>query len=144
MSALNLCSKLECLEFSGGIWSKNKVKTLEPISHLPLLNSLKLLNLSIVTNGLKPLVYLPAIKDLECSNQFSTEDFAYLSVKLPHTKCNYFSPYVEISKPVGEKNVMVTGKRKPFLNKSRDSKKLESYVKQFEALRNKYSIDSIS
>ncbi|NKB27910.1 MAG: hypothetical protein GKR99_10285 [Rhodobacteraceae bacterium] len=55
------------------------------------------------------------------SNQFDTSDYAYLSVYLPRAECARFAPYESLLREIGGKDVMVTGKRKPFLN-TRDPK----------------------
>ena len=138
LSTLSQCVDLESFEFSGGMWSKNKTDSLQPISVLPKLDSLRLLNLA-VTDGLKPLASLPSLRELELSNQFLTEEYAYLSVKLDGVHCDYFVPYIELSNPIDDKNVMVIGKRKPFLNKQADAEKLAKYVKQFYGFQKKYA-----
>ena len=91
LSPLSQCIKLESFEFSGGMWKSNKTESLEPISGLPKLSSLRLLNLS-VSSGLKSLASLTSLRELELSNQFPTEEYAYLSVKLDGVHCEYFAP----------------------------------------------------
>ena len=139
LSPLERCLEIECLEYSGGVWKKNKANSLEYISHLPKLKHLRLLNLGIDSNGIKPLASLSGLEELELSNQFPTDDYAYLSVQLEKTNCNYFAPYVEMSSHIDGSDVMVIGSRKPFLNKVNDSEKLAKYVKQFEALREQFT-----
>ena len=144
LSPLEKCLGLECLEYSGGMWKKNNANSLEYISHLPKLKHLRLLNLGVDSHGLKPLANLSVLEELELSNQFPTEDYAYLSVHLKSTECEYFFPYVEMSGDIDGKDVMVIGSRKPFLNKVNDSKKLEKYVKQFDELKAKFTANKAS
>ncbi len=138
LSPLSECIELESFEYSGGMWKKNKTESLEPISKLPKLQSLRLLNLA-VTGGLKPLASLSSLRELELSNQFPTEEYAYLSVMLDCVRCDYFVPYIELPNPIEEKDVMVIGKRKPFLNKQTDAMKLAKYVEQFDGFKRKYA-----
>lgn len=138
LSPLSQCIELESFEYSGGMWKKNKTESLEPISELPKLSNLRLLNL-YVTGGLKSLASLPSLRELELSNQFPTEEYAYLSVMLDRVNCDYFVPYIELPNPIEDKNVMVIGKRKPFLNKQADAVKLAKYVEQFNGFRRKYA-----
>jgi hypothetical protein len=138
LSPLSQCTELESFEYSGGMWKKNKTESLEPISKLKKLSNLRLLNLA-VEGGLKPLASLPSLRELELSNQFPTEEYAYLSVMLDSVRCDYFAPYIELPNPIEEKNVMVIGKRKPFLNKQTDAKKLAKYVEQFDGFKRKYA-----
>ncbi len=102
LTPFSRCVTLESLEFSGGMWKKNKASSLETFSRLPALKSVRLLNLAIGSNGLKPLANLSSLAELELSNQFPTEDYAYLAVKLDGVKCEYFSPYVELPNPIDD------------------------------------------
>ena len=102
------------------------------------------MNLGVDSHGLKPLANLPGLVELELSNQFPTDDYAYLSVKLDKTNCDYFAPYVEMSSLIGDKDVMVIGRRKPLLNKVEDSEKLAKYERQFKALREKFAANKAS
>lgn len=61
-----------------------------------------------------------------------------LSVTLPKTKCDCFKPYIFLSSPIEDKDVMVVGKRKPFLNSKVDVKKLQKYEEQFKAYQQKH------
>ncbi|WP_235824795.1 hypothetical protein [Bacillus salipaludis] len=123
---------------AGGIWNTLNLDTIEPIKHLYNLKILGLTNIKIKNESLEPISHLKGLLELELSNQFPTEEFAMLSVKLPKTKCDYFQAYVKLDEPIDNKDVMVIGKRKPFLNSSIDIKKLQKYEEQFAALQKKY------
>lgn len=57
----------------------------------------------------------------------------------PQTKCDYFHPYVNLGDhPIDGKDIMVIGKRKPFLNSTKDIEKLQRYEKQFKVFQKKY------
>ncbi len=130
LTPLTDLSQLRALEFSGGMWNKNRAQTLEPLSGLRWLEELRMTNLAVQSGGLRPLSALTALKSLTLTNQFETSDYAYLSVHLPRAECARFAPYETMSHNIGGKNIMVTGKRKPFLN-SRDPKdaaRLQKYV----------------
>lgn len=130
---------LTAMEFSGGIWNKNHAISLEPLSRLPALEELHLLNLVLGTGGLRPLALCSKLKTLLVSNQFETEDYAFLSVRLPNTECRMFAPYVRLDEPIEGKDVMVVGKRKPFLSSTLDAKRLARYVRKFEQRRAEFS-----
>ncbi|CAH2713892.1 hypothetical protein BACCIP111895_01046 [Neobacillus rhizosphaerae] len=132
------CRSLEELNLAGGIWTTLNIDTLAPIEHLQKLRILGLSNIKLKDESLEPISHLKGLLELEISNQFPTEDFAMLSVELPHTKCDYFQPYVKLDDPIDGKDVMVIGKRKPFLNSSADIKRIEKYEEQFEAFQRKY------
>ena len=137
LSPVGSCTKLEIFEFSGGIDSKNKAQSLDPISLLKSLRHLSLLNLKIENGGLTPLAKLQDLLELHVSNQFPTEEYALLSVYLQNTKCSHFKSFIEIANPIDGKNVMVIGSRKPFLNLERDKEKIEKYTNEFQVLRKK-------
>ncbi|KON68784.1 hypothetical protein AKG34_08245 [Peribacillus butanolivorans] len=46
--------------------------------------------------------------------------------------------FLRLGSPIGEDDVMVVGKRKPFLNSKVDVKKLQKYEEQFKAYQEKY------
>ncbi|CRK84579.1 leucine-rich repeat domain-containing protein [Neobacillus massiliamazoniensis] len=109
------CSYLEELNLSGGIWNTLIINTLSPIKNLQSLKILGLSNIKLKDESLEPISYLKNLLELELSNQFPTEEFARLSVVLPQTKCEYFQPFVKLNDPIDGKDIMVIGKRKPFL-----------------------------
>jgi hypothetical protein len=130
--------RLRMLEFSGGIWSKNRVSTLAPLADLPLLAELTLTNLAVGTDGLRPLAGCHELRSLTLSNQFPTEDYAFLSVKLPNAHCQMFAPFVKLSRPIGSNDVMIVGKGKPLLCSAQDQERLARYVSEFKALQKKH------
>ncbi|MGN1400949.1 MAG: leucine-rich repeat domain-containing protein [Bacillus sp. (in: firmicutes)] len=129
---------LENLEVSGGIWNSLTIDTLEPIRALTNLTSLSLLNIRVKDESLKALTHLKGLSELSISNQFPTEEYARLSVTLTGTKCDYFQPYVVLDDAIDGKDIMVIGKRKPFLNSHIDKKKLERYIAQFTSFQKKF------
>ena len=130
---------LHVLDFSGGTWTKNRVTTLAPLADLPALAELTLSNLAVGQDGLLPLAGCRALRSLTLSNQFATEDYAFLSVRLPGTACSMFAPFVSLASPINGKDVMVVGKGKPFLCQSKDRQRLERYMSAFKALQSKHA-----
>jgi hypothetical protein len=72
------------------------------------------------------------------SNQFPTEDYAYLAVELPNVICEMFQPYIKLNQKINDLDIMVTGKRKPFLNSKADTDRILKYEKAFEKLKKKF------
>jgi hypothetical protein len=133
---------LSSIEFSGGIWNRNTASSLEPLAQLTSLRDLTLLNLRVESGGLRPLARCRSLETLELSNQFATEDYAYLSVHLPNARCPHFAPYIRLKQPVDGKDIMVVGRRKPFLNSRRDQKRLERYASAFAKLQREAGHDA--
>ena len=84
--------------------------------------------------GLRPLAQCKKLKQLNVAYTFPTEDYAYLSVKMPNTKCDAFQPYVSFIGDSGG-DVLEVGYRKPFLNPKKDAKRLARYVEKFEEMQ---------
>lgn len=139
LSPIGSLQSLRFLDFSGGTWTRNRARTLAPLADLPALEELVLTNLSVERDGLRPLAGCRSLRSLTLSNQFPTEDYAFLSVRLPNTSCELFAPFMVLATPIAGKDVMVTGRGKPFLNQSRDRKRLERHVAAFEALQDKHA-----
>jgi hypothetical protein len=135
---LETLARLRAFECSGGIWTRNDVDSLEPLSGLPL-EDVRLTHLHVAVEGLRPLAQVKTLRRLRLSNQFPTEDYAYLSVHLPDAACDRFAPFMPLDPPLDGKDVMVTGSRKPFLSSQADRAQLRRYVDAFEALRRQYA-----
>lgn len=141
LSPIQDCQEVRHIEFSGGIWNKNTAANLASLASLPELRSLILLNLKLDSGGLRPLAGCKKLEQLTLSNQFPTEDYAYLSVCLPNTQCDMFAPYVPISKPIDGNDVMVVGRRKPFLNSKTDKQRIEKYAATFKMLQEQFAAE---
>jgi Leucine-rich repeat (LRR) protein len=100
LEPLQYCRTLEELRLSGGIWNTLKLDTLEPLKKLTNLRYLSLTNIRVKDESLEPLTHLSKLEELIISNQFPAEEYARLSVALPHTKCDYFRPYVKLNNPI--------------------------------------------
>jgi hypothetical protein len=129
---------LEILILSGGVWNTLKLNSLEPLRFLSDLKYLGLSNIKVLDESLEPISFIKGLQELEISNQFSTEEYARISVNLPNTKCSLFQPYIYLTSPIDDKDVMVVGKRKPFLNSKVDVKRLQKYEEQFKEFQRKF------
>ena len=129
---------LEIFDLSGGESNSLKLSSLEPLRSLSNLKYLGLSNIKVLDESLEPISNIKGLKELAISNQFSTEEYARLSAKLPNTKCNHFQPYIYLMSPIDDKDVMVVGKRKPFLNSKVDVKRLQRYKEQFKAFQKNF------
>lgn len=137
LSSLSALRHLEYLEFSGGMNSMNTAKTLAPLAELPNLRNLSLFSLKVDAGGITPLAHCTSLKKLEISNQFSTEEYAFLSVHLPDTECAMFKAWV--ARRQSDLDVMIVGSRKPFLSSAIDAGRIEKYERLFAALRERFA-----
>jgi hypothetical protein len=138
LSPLKALTHLAALEYSGGIWNKQHADSLEPLASLPKLEELVLTNLRVQSGGLTPLARCRSLRTLRLSNQFDTEDYAFLSVALPQVQCDSFHPWVPVELSNGA-DTMITGRRKPFLNSSTDGARIAAYERAFRALQAKFA-----
>lgn len=140
LAPLSQLHSLEVFEYSGGMWNTQTAETLEPLAHIRSLRHLALTSFRVLEGGLYPLAALKELKELEVSNQFPTEEYAFLSVALPNTSCYLFSPYVKLNHPFDDgRDLMVTGKRKPFLSSKRDGARIKEYVARFKRMQEEYA-----
>lgn len=137
LSPLEALVQLAALEYSGGIWNTQHAASLEPVAALPKLEELILTNLKVESGGLRPLARCKALKTLTLSNQFETEEYAYLSVALPDVECAAFQPWIRAALPDG-RDTMITGKRKPFLNSVTDAARIAAYEDAFRKLQTRF------
>ena len=126
---------LQHLTYSGEHGRGNVALTLEPLARMQGLEELVLTNLRVRTGGLVPLALCRGLKELVVSNQFSTEDFALLSVCLPNVECRMFQAWIQRVHQADGKDVMVVGSRKPFLMSSKDYKRIATYEKEFSEMQ---------
>lgn len=130
---------LEALEIAGSMGSLTPdavINTLAPVAELTNLRELSLINARVSVGGLRPLAKCSSLESLSLPNTFETSDYAYLSVALPNTRCDSLAPLVKFDSPIPgtDKDVLIVGRRKPFLNSRRDAEKIARYVRAFEKL----------
>lgn len=126
------------LELEGGIWNALTVPTLDPLRKLVNLRHLTLMNIRVKDESLEPISELRQLEELSISNQFPTQEYARLSVRLPKTKCELFQPTILLESPIEDKDIMVVGKRKPFLNSKVDRIRIRKYEDQFREFQERF------
>lgn len=133
LSPLSELQKLNALYVGGNMWKDQVVETLEPLSRIIALKELQLGAVKTLEGGLRPLARCRSLTDLGLSVKFDVEDYAYLKAKLPGVRSNAFQAW-RPCRPIDDKDAMVVGKRKPFLNQAKDAARLRRYEQAFEAL----------
>lgn len=127
-------ASLKSLKISGGMNTTQLIDTLEPLTGLPALSELNLVALKLGDQSLRPLERCEALVDLWLPNTFETAEYAYLAAKRPDIRCEALAAYQTMHHPIGGKDIMVTGKRKPFLDSKTDAKRLATYQARFDAM----------
>lgn len=141
-------SGLEELEFGDAIWMKNSVESLDPIASLRNLRRLSFALKKVDDGRVQPIASLTRLEHLECpTNLFTTEQLAWLRARLPDTESRVLQAVMQLDRPLpGAENrpprdVLVIGKRKPWLNSSADAVRVRRYIKQFDDLVERFRTD---
>ena len=92
LGPVSALTDLEIIDLSGGMWSTFKPDSLEPLGRLHKLRGLSIRASRVKDQSLAPVAKLKQLQELELRNQFPTEEYARLSVALPHIQCTHFSP----------------------------------------------------
>jgi hypothetical protein len=138
---------LEELAFGDAVWSKSTFETLEPLAALTGMRSLSLHPRRIDDGRVQPLGLLANIERLSIpSNLFTTEQIAWLRARLPPTvESAALAALIRLEKPLefdGKlRDVLLVGKRKPFLNSEVDAARIQKHVRTFEAMVSAFQVD---
>lgn len=119
------------------------LKSLVPLAALKTLKSLTLSVGKIEDNDLTPLLRMKQLQRFAFPpSLFTTEQVAYLTARLKNVQSEHLQPYRLLENPIGDKDCLVIGKGKPFLNSQKDAARLEKYVQKFAALVTQYEQDA--
>ncbi|GKX29464.1 internalin [Vallitalea longa] len=143
LEEIHLAPMLEELNFGNILWSTYILLSLKPLTKCKKLRSLTFSAKKIEDNDITPLVNIENLEELEFpTNLFPTEQVALLTAKLKNVSSTVFAPYIELDSPIehNDKNldVLVIGKRKPYLDSKKDKKRLEKYEENFWKLVSEY------
>ena len=86
---------LESLSITGSMWGFQKIDSLEFLSKMTWLKSLAIDTHNI--QSLRPLADLKNLKELYLGGRLPVEEYARLSVQLPNTYCQWFTPYLDLA-----------------------------------------------
>ncbi|MEO0423008.1 MAG: hypothetical protein AAF184_11765 [Pseudomonadota bacterium] len=146
LSPLAGALSLERLCFGNAATGSAFVSSLEPLGGLKGLTHLEMNPKQIEDGRACPLTQIPRLESLEFNNShFSTEKVAWLRARLPErVQSDRLAPYVERPGGLlgdGQYDVMVVGKRKPFLTSSKDAARISRYADRFWALVERFRAD---
>ena len=139
LEGIQTAPNLRYLTFGDAIWSTSKLFDLNPLIGTKLI-SFGFNGKSIENKDITVYTELPELKYLNFpTNFYTTEELAQIVALCPHLSGYALTPYVKFNRiSHGEKDVVICGKRKPFLNSEKDAVKIEKYVKKFHALVEQY------
>ena len=131
---------LKELILGDAVWNKTTFETLEPMASLTGLLSLSLLPKRIDDSRIQPLGKLTNLENLRIPfNLFTTEQIAWLRARLPETvESEALKALLPLRTPFDidgrPRDVLLIGKRKPWLNSEQDAARIHKHVSSFEQL----------
>ena len=140
LSDLRTAAGLEELEFGNKVWPKFVCRSLDPLKSLARLRRLTFSGKRVEDGRIEPLAALRKLEYLGFpSNLFTTEQVAWLRARLPEAATGPFLEPIRVfpREPEGalrETDVLVVGKRKPWLNSEKDAERIQRYVDDFRRM----------
>lgn len=146
LADLSKSSSLEELRFGSRILSSYILESFKPLVRCKSLKRLIFNAKQITDKDISPLAKLQGLIEIEFPpNQFTTEQIAWLKARLPiEIKSTILAPFQRLRQPLTtsdniSKDILINGKRKPFLNSNSDKKVIDKYVRNFETLVKQFS-----
>lgn len=139
---LQSLKRLEGLGFTGGEFKNYTIHSFEPLGCMTNLRWLHLGSVHTEDQSLKTFANLKNLEFLGLGNFFPLEEFAWLSLRLSPSVCEWLQPYVKAHSSVfpcprckANWKVLASGKRGRLLCPTCDSVKLARHVMRFNAAR---------
>jgi hypothetical protein len=128
-------SSLQELGFGNAVWVTSVYATLGPLAGLVGLRYLSFSAKRIVDGRIQPLANLTSLETLAFpTNLFTTEQCAWLRARLPESVTGrILEPVMRLTKPIigSDRDTLVIGKRKPWLNSAKDRSRIAGYEAKF-------------
>lgn len=139
LEGIQTAPNLQHLSFGNSVWATSTLDNIEVLRKSKL-QSFRFDGKKIENIDIKIFREMPCLKYLDFpTNMFSTEEIAELVAYAPNLTGYSLRPCVIFEKRDDDiKDVLIVGKRKPFLDSEKDKEKIERYIKQFNDLVEKY------
>lgn len=145
----DLCAgkALKELILGDAVVDRSTFETLEPLGALKNLLNLSLLPKRIDDGRVQPLGSLTNLKTLRIPfNLFTTEQLAWLRAHLPeNVESEALAPFLPLTSPFQDggkaRDVLLIGKRKPFLNSELDAARIRKHELSFEQMVSSFRRD---
>ena len=142
LDSVSISQTIEELEVDGGMWNKNTYDSLDPLINMPKLRILGF-GAKLKDNRIEPISQIRNLEEISFhSNLFKSEQIAWLKAKLPtDIKSDILVPFENYSADPSNGEiieVLIHGKRKPFVNIKENPQKFENYVTKFNNLYQHY------
>lgn len=135
LKGVETAPNLKYLHFGDKIWSTSTLTDIEILLNTGLIG-FSFGGKSIENNDIMIFSKISTLKYVDfASNLYTTEDIAKLVAISPNLEGYSLKPYIKFDRDnISLKDVLICGKRKPFLSSVTDSIKIEKYVSAFNNL----------
>jgi len=140
-------TSLDDLRFGNAVWAKWEVETLAPLSGLSNLRTLNFNPKRIRDNRIEPLADVVGLTDLDFpSGLFSVSQLCWLRARLPDSVVStVLAPFRMLRQPLEFRgkslDVLVNGKRGPFLSSTADQLRISRLEAAFDARVTRFRAD---
>ncbi|WP_096153550.1 MULTISPECIES: hypothetical protein [Bacillus] len=127
--------KLERLYFGDAVWNTSVLNDLKALENSRL-KEFHFAGKAIKEEDITIYTKMPNLERLNFrTNLYTTEQLAWLVANLPNVQGYSLNPYVKFNDVNStEKDILICGKRKPFLSSEKDEMKIRKYVDEFEQM----------
>lgn len=135
LNGVETAPSLQHLSFGDAVWSTSYLHDINILRSCKL-KSFDFSGKAIENIDLQVFADMPELEYLDFpTNLLETEEIAQLVASRPEVKGYALRPYVKFERnDYNEKDILIIGKRKPFLNSKKDELKIKNYVENFENL----------
>ena len=133
---------LEDVSVYGSIFNNFVIESLDPFKNIASLKELTLRNITLKNRSIDFLKDTPNLTEFNFdSGMLTTEQIAYICARYPHIKGTALCAYNKLDAILSD--VRICGYRKPGLNLPEGQKRLEKYIREFDALVEKYKTEEL-
>ena len=138
--ALQKAKNLKEIFFRGDMDTPYPMQSLEWMSGMDSLEKVYMRNIKLENRDTSVLERVPSLTRFDFpAGMFTTEEIAYMCAKYPHIKGNSMGAYNTEDAILND--VRVCGYRKPGLDLPKGQARLDRYIKEFDALVEKYKAE---
>jgi len=139
LDGIQTAPQLKHLHFGDRVWLTSTLNDLIPLTETRLV-SFSFFGKNIVKNDISIYTKMLKLKFLDFPPKFyTTEQLAQIVASRPDISGNALVPYIKFDDELSNgEDVLICGKRKPFLNSKKDAVKIKAYADQFYQLVEQY------
>lgn len=139
LEGVDTAPSLKYLDYGNMIWNKSVLSDLEPLLKTNLVG-FSFGGKSIEKNDIMLISKIKSLRHFSCaSNLYSTEDLARLVAARPDLEGGALRPFIQFDRRGPDyKDILICGKRKPFLSSIKDQDRIAKYTANFERLVEEY------